>query len=285
VINGAQTIGSLTESMPNEKISEVSVLARIVSASQAQLIQDIIRYNNTQNPIKAWELRVNDPVQDRIKKELESEFGLTYQLRRGVVRRSAEDIHYEKVGPWLNSFYGDPISSHRNSPEIYEQDAKYSSIFNTSSDIRNILFIYRLGETIGAVKDEYRQLYNSGSASEDITDLYGFFRFPAFSYVVLSICAKALKNVLKAQNDDFVYKVKMDDKKLKDLNKSKVILEGLVKAALAPIVPYLKDKQAYAEFKTKTGVDGITSAVLVSLQQLEAINKEIFADFRKNIII
>ena len=285
VINGAQTIGSLAESMPNENIDKISVPARIVSAGGDTVIRDIIRYNNTQNPIKAWELRVNDPVQDRIKKELEKDFGLVYQLRRGTGRRSAEDIHYEKVGTWLNSFYGDPISSHRNSPEIYEQDAKYSSIFNNSSVVRNILFVYRLGETIGIVKDGLKQKYNDGTANEEDKELYGYFRFPAFSYVVLSICAKALKYILRVGADDFVYKVKMNDDELRELGKAKGILSGLVGVVVAPIVPYLRGKQAYAEFKIKSGIDGITDAVLVSLRQLEAINEEIFDNLREQIIL
>lgn len=285
VINGAQTIGSLAESMPNENIDKISVPARIVSASRDTVIRDIIRYNNTQNPIKAWELRVNDPVQDRIKEELAKDFGLVYQLRRGTGRRSAEDIHYEKVGPWLNSFYGDPISSHRNSPEIYEQDAKYSSIFNSSSIVRNILFVYRLGETIGTVKDELKQKYSDGIASAEDEELYGYFRFPAFSYVVLSICAKALEYILRVGNDYSVYKVKMGDDELRELGKANVILSALVKVVVAPIVPYLRGKQAYAEFKIKSGVDGITDAVLVSLKQLEAVNPEIFKNFREKIIL
>jgi len=285
VINGAQTIGSLAESMPNEKIDNIYVPARIISASNETVIREIIRYNNTQNPIKAWELRVNDPVQNRIKQELETEFGLVYQLRRGTGRRSAEDIHYEKVGTWLNSFYGDPISSHRNSPDIYEQDSKYSSIFNNLSDVRNILFIYRLGETIGAVKDELKQKYNDETANEQDKELYGYFRFPAFSYVVLSICAKVLKYILRVGNDDFVYKVKMKDDEIRELGKAKGILSGLIKVLLVPIVPYLKEKQAYAEFKIKSGIDGITDAVLVSISQLEAMNPEIFKPIREKLIM
>lgn len=285
VINGAQTIGSLAESMPNEKISDINVPARIVSATKDTVIREIIRYNNTQNPIKAWELRVNDPVQDRIKKELERDFGLIYQLRRGTTRRSAEDIHYEKVGTWLNSFYGDPISSHRNSPEIYEQDAKYSSIFNNTSDIRNILFIYRLGETIGVVKDELKQKYNDGTANAEDIELYGYFRYPAFSYVVLSICAKALKYILRVGNEDFVYKVKMHDDNLREFSKARDILSGLVKIVLAPVVPQLKGKQAYAEFKVKSGIDSITDAVLITIRQLEAMNPEIFKGLREDIIL
>lgn len=54
-----------------------------------------------------------------------------------------------------------------------------------------------------------------------------------------------------------------------------------MKVVLAPIVPHLKGKRAYAEFKIKSGIDGITDAVLVSIRQLEAMRPEIFKDFRK----
>jgi hypothetical protein len=57
----------------------------------------------------------------------------------------------------------------------------------------------------------------------------------------------------------------------------------LVKVVLALIVPHLKGKRAYAEFKIKSGIDGITDAVLVSSRQLEAMRLEIFKDFRKKI--
>jgi len=51
-------------------------------------------------------------------------------------------------------------------PEIYEQDSKYGSIFNLKSDVRNILFIYRLGETIGLVKMSLNKNITMGKSSE-----------------------------------------------------------------------------------------------------------------------
>ena len=74
VINGAQTIGSLASLSYDQNVEEIKILARIIKASDSKLINDIIRFNNTQNPIKAWELRVNDPVQDHIKKQLKERY-------------------------------------------------------------------------------------------------------------------------------------------------------------------------------------------------------------------
>jgi HJR/Mrr/RecB family endonuclease len=46
------------------------------------LVDKVIRYNNTQNPIKAWELRVIDPIQRKLTVDFE-QVGITYQTRRG----------------------------------------------------------------------------------------------------------------------------------------------------------------------------------------------------------
>ena len=104
VINGAQTLGALHEAAKKGSIDGVTVLVRIVESTESSVIEDIIRFNNTQNPIKPWELRGLDPTQDRIKQDFEKKHSLTYQFRRGVGRRGSNDILSEKLGPWINSF-------------------------------------------------------------------------------------------------------------------------------------------------------------------------------------
>jgi len=192
VMNGAQTLGSLTESSKSKRIRGVKVLIRVVESRDENLVRHIIRYNNTQNPIKPWELRVLDPVQQRLERDFVDNLSITYQFRRGLGRRAAEHVLCEKLGPWLNSFYGDPITSHRNSPELFDNEAKYRSLFSESSDVRHLLFVYRLGDAIGATKDEYRATIDEGRASETDATLYGYFRYGAFTHVALHLCAEML---------------------------------------------------------------------------------------------
>jgi len=58
IVNGAQTTGALASAKSAEG---VSVLARFVQADDPELVDDIIRANNTQNEIKASDFRSNDP--------------------------------------------------------------------------------------------------------------------------------------------------------------------------------------------------------------------------------
>jgi hypothetical protein len=198
VVNGAQTLGSLSDASKEVRIDDVRVLVRVVESDNEDLVQQIIRYNNTQNPIKPWELRVLDPVQKRIETDFNEKLSVTYQFRRGLGRRAAEDVLCEKLGPWLNSFYGDPITSHRNSPELFDNEAKYRSLFNESQDVRHLLFVYRLGEAIAATKDQHRRSTEEGTASETDATLYGYFRYGAFTHVVLHLARRCWQSCLVA---------------------------------------------------------------------------------------
>lgn len=55
IINGAQTTGSLSEAATQRPLRNAHVLVRAIKCNDRGLIDTVIRYNNTQNPIKAWE--------------------------------------------------------------------------------------------------------------------------------------------------------------------------------------------------------------------------------------
>ncbi len=68
VINGAQTLGSLAQAAARGNLGDANLLVRFVKCNDKTLVESVIRYNNTQNPIKAWELRVIDPIQRRLQR-------------------------------------------------------------------------------------------------------------------------------------------------------------------------------------------------------------------------
>lgn len=282
VINGAQTLGSLAEVAESTDLETVDLLVRFVQSASGPLVRDIIRYNNTQNPIKPWELRVGDPIQERIESELKDSFGLTYRHRRGTERWTAQDIQIDKLARWLSAFYSDPGTAHRNSPELYSNETKYRTIFSTNSDVRHLLFVYRLGQAVGKVKDELRTIAKREDAPESAETLYGYFRYGAFSYVVMDLCAETLCNILSTRERN---RITAPDELLKDEPKALDALTPFVKAVLRPLPAYLREKDAYVEFKTKAGIDGLKDSVTVSLQQLEDMNPEVWQPLRKVLAI
>jgi len=282
VVNGAQTLGSLSDASNEVPIDDVRVLVRVVESDNEDLVQQIIRYNNTQNPIKPWELRVLDPVQKRIETDFNEKLSVTYQFRRGLGRRAAEDVLCEKLGPWLNSFYGDPVTSHRNSPELFDNEAKYRSLFNESQDVRHLLFVYRLGEAIGATKDQYRRSSEEGTASETDATLYGYFRYGAFTHVVLHLCAEMLAELFGG-GPNVKKRFTLSEPLSRHRDDAISALKRMVGFTLAPIPSELANKDAFQELRSSPGIESLADRVRVSLGQMRSVSPEIVARLKEGI--
>ena len=282
VMNGAQTLGSLTEASKNQRIEGVQVLVRVVESRDEDLVRHIIRYNNTQNPIKPWELRVLDPVQDRLQRDFQGKLSVTYEFRRGPGRRSSGDILCEKLGPWLNSFYGDPITSHRNSPELYDDDAKYHALFSDASDVRHLLFVYRLGEAIGSTKDDYRAATDNLTANETQAALYGYFRYGVFVHVALHLCAVVLAELFGG-GPSVKKLLVLSDSLERDREAAIKALKPLVGFTLAPIPSELENQDAYKQLRSKEGIEKLAKRVRVSVNQTRSALPEAVEKLKKPI--
>jgi hypothetical protein len=282
VINGAQTLGSLKDASASGSVDDVMLLVRVVESRDEGLIQQIIRYNNTQNPIKPWELRVLDPVQEQIARDFREKLSITYQFRRGLGRRGGEDVVCEKLGPWANSFYGQPIQSHRNSPEVFENEGTYRRLFNDRSDVRHLLFIYRLGEAIGATKDEYRALTESGKASETDSTLYSYFRYGVFTHVALHLCAVTLAELFGG-GPNVKMQFALDDGLVGDRPKAIGALKRTVKFALAPVPSELAGKDPYEQLRSSAGIENLASRVRVSVKQMQSVAAEVIERLREGV--
>jgi hypothetical protein len=86
IVNGCQT----TVSLANATLAAtkgVEVLVRIIAAPE-KVIDSVIRFTNSQNPIRLWDLNAQDRLQKRLKKELaELSTPFLYVLRKGETRQ------------------------------------------------------------------------------------------------------------------------------------------------------------------------------------------------------
>ena len=285
VINGAQTLGALFDARTKSEIPKILLLLRVVEANSPDFIQDVIRFNNTQNPIKAWELRAIDQTQTRLKQAFWDRFGLKYQLRRGVTRWSSDEILFEKLGPWLSAFYDDPATAHRNRPELFDNDSKYNRLFNANSDVLNLLFVYRLGEAVSSVKDDIRAKIDGGTASDAEVEHYSYFRYGAFTYALIYLCSEALRAIVAAKGVDFKARIAMPDETLKSRENAVLALKPLVQLVLKPLPSALKDKEAYTAFKSLDSLQSLAQSIQVTLEQLLVMQADALDSIRKAMIV
>lgn len=123
IINGAQTVGSLARSDQNP---DIEVLFRLTKAEDVKtekgINRDIIRYNNSQNIVKASDFRANDPIHiwlskkfDRLKVRGSLETKLHYIRRRGGRKQQVgKSIKLEDLAKIRYGFLYDPVLVNRN---------------------------------------------------------------------------------------------------------------------------------------------------------------------------
>lgn len=285
VINGGQTVGSLTAAAAAQgQLGDAQVLTRAVTCNNQDLIDSVIRYNNTQNPIKAWELRATDRIQRELLEAFQA-ISVEYRVRRGSSRRRASDVHYDKLGPFLSAFYGDPIAAHKNKAELFENEAKYRKLFDEHSDVRNLLFVYRLGNGVARTKVALRETIAGGAGTADDEARYEYFRYGAFAFVVIHVCAEVLCLWRREDGYESKRRISLEDDILFDQEASEDLLSKLARQVLGPIHAYLRDKDAYEQLKTQAGVQGIVEHTKAMIEQVTEMRPDTYEEFTDPLLL
>ena len=155
IVNGAQTtgaIGSLLEK-PNKRLN---VPTRFIWTKDDSLVENIIKFNNSQNKISASDFRSTDSIQKRLKAEftkIPEEGG-----RRGgasdAIKRRPNLLPSYTVGQALAAFHGDPVIAYDRKSNIWINDRTYSSYFKEETTAKHIVFAYSLYKAIGDKKTD-----------------------------------------------------------------------------------------------------------------------------------
>ena len=101
IVNGCQTVHSLWHAFKNGTLSdEAEVLVRIIEQPDPDFVPLVTRFNNSQNAVRSSDLVGRDPVQMRLKSELEA-LGYYYETRRGDWKQyfADRDQRIAKFGP------------------------------------------------------------------------------------------------------------------------------------------------------------------------------------------
>lgn len=284
VTNGAQTIGSLHQAHAEGRdLSKVLIQARFISTDDAGLIDDIIRYNNTQNPIFGWEQRVHDPVQARIKTEFTART-IAYVARRGQGQGGANTIELSQLAPWLAALHGDPGSAHRNSRDLFEDETKYNALFNRSTNVRHLLFTYRLGESIGTLKDDLKSAILAGTGTTDEYREYSYFRFGAFKYVLLDLAGELIVTLF-GSDQSMRGRAALDIPFESQPDEARARLKEVVAFSLKAVREFLAQSESPSEqFRTTAGINSLRSEVRRAVTLMDALAPQTTSALKQGIV-
>ncbi len=192
IINGAQTTGALGECRP-EEIVGTRVLCRFVECDSNDIIEQIVRYNNTQNIIRPSDLRSNDNIQKRLASEFD-QFGVSYVHRRSG-RPPRNSISAELIAAAICAFHGDLQTAGRNRRDIFEKNTTYQKIFNQEITAEHVYLIWALTTSLDKHKNDLKRKISEDKATQNQYLQYEVLKYSMSKYFVLFVigyCAEEI---------------------------------------------------------------------------------------------
>jgi AIPR protein len=153
IINGCQTTVSVAQA-PGD-LAGVHVLARIINPPN-DIVDDIIKYNNSQNPIKMWDIASQHKAQRRLRREFEQlPEPYIYLTRRGsrptggLAKFRDRDgklrqIQFEQAGQNAAAFRGQPVLAYKDKTLIFMKH--HDEMFPPDARVAEVLFQTVCGE-------------------------------------------------------------------------------------------------------------------------------------------
>jgi len=200
IVNGAQTTGALgsLDGVPDES---AYAAIRFVKCHDQDVVIKIIRYNNSQNRIRASDFRSNDYTQSRLRDEFEKiPNSKYYGGRRGsaqdIIRRTPNLLSSDTVAQTIASFHGNPTDAYNKKAYLWEDDVAYGRIFNDKLHAPHIVFVYSLFRSIEDYKHKLRKKEPENKLLENEKKELTFLRNRGATYLLHAAIAYCIENIL-----------------------------------------------------------------------------------------
>lgn len=152
IVNGCQTTVALHKSERNVT-DDVTLLLRVINPPEAA-IDAIIRFTNSQNQIRLWDLRSQDRTQKRLQRDFENLLSPHYyQLRRGDVKaldqahrkkfrsgRKMRIIRHDLLAQYLAAFRQKPVMAYKHKSLLFSK--VYEEVFPADLGVEEALLAW-----------------------------------------------------------------------------------------------------------------------------------------------
>lgn len=165
IVNGCQTTVSLSKAIEcSEDAKKSQVLVRVVAAKKA-LLTDIVRYNNTQNPVKLSAVRLLDPIQESLRTAFARIDYLYAPKQEGSrLNKNPKRIELDRIAQYLASMSEETIlDAVRRKTELF--DKSYKSIFPRGLQPEKVFLAWQIAK---AVEVERSNLLAANTGNSDL---------------------------------------------------------------------------------------------------------------------
>ncbi|WP_409429109.1 AIPR family protein [Mycobacterium sp. SMC-11] len=217
IINGAQTVSALVKAARKYQNPDVYVLFRLTSTDEkygGSFTENIIRYNNTQNPVKVADFFSNDVIQIWLRDSLTKIAGhgaipnMYYINKSGHKPKGAtgRGLRIEQLAGIRHAFIYGPVASYREPAAFFDREARYYEAFGVGGKMMTFWSeeeLHRTGAAI-AIHDRIQAISKilkqdeKGKDTDEAKYLYRLARY------VTALVGAALEKVRGDSFEDYV---------------------------------------------------------------------------------
>lgn len=182
VVNGCQTTVSLSRAIEKaDDAGRAQVLVRVVGAKKA-LLTDIVRYNNTQNPVKLAAVRLLDPIQESLRSAFASvEYVYAPKQEGAKTAKNTKRIDLDRITQYLAAMSEDTVlEAVAKKAELF--DRSYKSIFPRGLKPERVMLAWLLAQEIESERADLLDA-QEGSADPVMKAILGIHGTPWGIYV------------------------------------------------------------------------------------------------------
>lgn len=259
IINGAQTTGSIGSLDFKIDLRGVQILTRIIECGNPDVVNEIVKYNNTQNKITSWDKFGNDPNQQDIEKKFAS-YHHVYSSKRGFENRNSQ-LSIENCIQPLVSFLGYYKESNKSKVSLFNSPKLYKAAFEHTK-ARHILFVSCLEKCLVEVRKEVRTIVRTGAgATEQDRKINDFFESLNSKQFSIAIFGELITKLFVDLNDksQISFTPEFSDGEKYSINALVVEIKPFVKSALGIIAGYSKDGKTLLELYREEGIAGLVA--------------------------
>ncbi|NJL70865.1 MAG: hypothetical protein HC888_04255 [Candidatus Competibacteraceae bacterium] len=280
IINGAQTTGALGSSEQSD-IRGVEVLCRVVECTSEQLVNKIVRFNNTQNVIRPSDLQASHPVQKRLVQEF-SKYGIAYVVRRTSTRAVKNSISAEGVAPSLCAFHGDPQTATRSRRDIFESDKTFATVFPGDVSAGHIFLVHSIAMAFDSAKIQLKKKVNSEDATQQEKSQYEVLRYAASRAFIIFLFGRLAEEILNRKVASII-KWRLKEEQIMAGNEKPIIAFKKVLSTLLPHIALIVGKigQSYDVTRSKTDSASVADSLKAVVASLESYNSKQFKEVRR----
>jgi hypothetical protein len=267
VINGAQTTGVLGNA-PRESAAKVRVPCRFIECSDRELIERIIESNNTQNAIKSFDFRSNDPTQHRLRLQFQK-YGITYLHRRqGASRLPVGAIQAEVIAPEIAAFHRLFQIAVRQRRAIFEDRSIYGGVFPAEISAEHVYMVQALADGVTQSKIELQRRVDSGTANAPEKAANAFFGYSTSKFFVMGVVGQLAQQVFGSPIPDlFRWSVRapfVKPDRTEAVRRWKIVIDGIV-----PLIVGQSGTDPYETVRSASELDAVAQKVSFLLQSLK----------------